>query len=192
MRLPGRRRNIGSVIERRCFAHFRHPGRGTIERRLAAFPRRRTTDYSGWNHARRDRRHGRRQHHDAARAGRRVCRICQRRLMATSDGAPVERVLKASTAETVRAMLEGAVSSERATGKAAAVTGVRVGGKTGTSDDPDCASCVRGSGSFMSFVGIVPIDAHASSSTSGWANRTRKALVVPSPPPRSAAWRAAR
>jgi len=70
-----------------------------------------------------------------------------------------ERVLQASTARTVRAMLEGAVSGERATGKLAAVAGARVGGKTGTSDDPDCASCVQTGGTFMSFVGIVPVDA---------------------------------
>jgi cell division protein FtsI (penicillin-binding protein 3) len=67
-----------------------------------------------------------------------------------------ERVIKATTAATVRAMLEGAVSGERATGKQAAVASVRVGGKTGTSD-PDC--CIPGSGTFVSFVGIVPIDA---------------------------------
>ena len=77
----------------------------------------------------------------------------------TTSGAPPERVLKASTAQTVRTMLEGAVSGERATGKAAAVAGTRVGGKTGTSDDEDCASCAQGGGPFLSFVGIVPIDA---------------------------------
>jgi len=76
----------------------------------------------------------------------------------TTSGAPSERVLKPSTAQTVRAMLEGAVSGERATGKAAAVAGTRVGGKTGTSDDEDCASCAQGAGPLMSFVGIVPID----------------------------------
>jgi len=78
-------------------------------------------------------------------------------LLVAAGTAQPERVIKASTAKTVRAMLEGAVSSERATGKAAAVAGARVGGKTGTSD-PDC--CVEGShGTFASFVGIVPIDA---------------------------------
>jgi len=71
-------------------------------------------------------------------------------------GSAPERVIKASTAKTLRAMLEGAVSSERGTGKAAAVVGARVGGKTGTSD-PDC--CVEESAVFASFVGIVPIDA---------------------------------
>ena len=77
-------------------------------------------------------------------------------LLVTSGGAQPERVIKASTAKTLRAMLEGVVSAERATGKAAAVAGVRVGGKTGT-HDPEC--CVEGSSTFASFVGIVPIDA---------------------------------
>jgi len=80
-------------------------------------------------------------------------------LLTPGGSAQPERVIKASTAKTVRTMLEGAVSGEQATGKAAAVAGARVGGKTGTSDDPDCASCVQGSGAFLSFVGIVPIDA---------------------------------
>jgi cell division protein FtsI (penicillin-binding protein 3) len=69
-----------------------------------------------------------------------------------------ERVLKAETARSVRAMLEGVVSGEQATGKAARVEGVRVGGKTGTSDDPDCEACAQGPGLFATFVGIVPID----------------------------------
>ena len=69
-----------------------------------------------------------------------------------------ERVIKASTAKTMRALLEGVVNGERGTGKAAAVAGARVGGKTGTSD-PDCCVEAEGSGSFASFVGIVPIDA---------------------------------
>jgi len=77
-------------------------------------------------------------------------------LLATAGKASPERVLKASTAKTLLTMLEGAVNGERATGKAAAVAGTRVGGKTGTSD-PEC--CIEGSGTFASFVGIVPIDA---------------------------------
>ena len=71
---------------------------------------------------------------------------------------PAERVISANTAREVRSMLEGAVSAERATGKAASVPGVRVGGKTGTSDDPDCETCAHSPGTFASFVGIVPID----------------------------------
>ncbi|MEP7052131.1 MAG: penicillin-binding transpeptidase domain-containing protein [Pseudomonadota bacterium] len=70
-----------------------------------------------------------------------------------------ERVIKDSTARSVRTMLEGVVSGERATGKAAAVSGVRVGGKTGTSDNsPDCEACAHGPGVFASFVGIAPIE----------------------------------
>ena len=69
-----------------------------------------------------------------------------------------ERVIKAATARIVRAMLEGVVTGERATGKATSVPGVRVGGKTGTSDDPDCEQCAQGQGTFASFVGIVPLD----------------------------------
>ena len=75
------------------------------------------------------------------------------------ESAQPERVIKASTASTMRAMLEAAVSGERATGKAAAVAGARVGGKTGTSDDSDCELCAQSAGPFLSFVGIVPIDA---------------------------------
>ena len=69
-----------------------------------------------------------------------------------------EPVIKAETARSVRAMLETVVTGEQATGKAAQVSGVRVGGKTGTSDDPDCEACAQGPGLFASFVGIVPID----------------------------------
>jgi cell division protein FtsI (penicillin-binding protein 3) len=68
------------------------------------------------------------------------------------------RVVAESTARAVRSMLEGVVTSERATGKAARVAGVRVGGKTGTSDDPDCEMCAHTPGAFASFVGIVPVD----------------------------------
>ena len=69
-----------------------------------------------------------------------------------------ERVIKAETARSVRGMLEAAVTGEQATGRAAQVSGVRVGGKTGTSDDPDCEACAQGPGLFASFVGIVPLD----------------------------------
>ena len=76
-------------------------------------------------------------------------------LLSKAGSVQSERVLKAATARSVRVMLQGVVEGERATGKAAAVPGVPVGGKTGTSD-PEC--CVEGSGVFASFVGIVPID----------------------------------
>ena len=80
-------------------------------------------------------------------------------LFATPGNTAGQRVIKASTAKIMRGMLEGAVAGERATGKGAAVAGARVGGKTGTSDDADCESCVQGSGIVVHFVGIVPIDA---------------------------------
>ena len=75
-------------------------------------------------------------------------------------GATSERVVKASTARAVRSMLESVVTAERGSGKGAAVSGVRVGGKTGTSDPrPECEVCPHGVGAFANFVGIVPIDA---------------------------------
>jgi cell division protein FtsI/penicillin-binding protein 2 len=61
-----------------------------------------------------------------------------------------ERLLNQATARTLREMLESAVSGERATGKAARIAGVRVAGKTGTSDAERALS---------SFVGWLPADA---------------------------------
>jgi beta-lactamase regulating signal transducer with metallopeptidase domain len=72
------------------------------------------------------------------------------------DGAA--RVVSVETARKVRTMLEGVVTGERATGRAAAVAGARVGGKTGTSDEEDCENCAPTHGLFASFVGIAPID----------------------------------
>jgi hypothetical protein len=80
-------------------------------------------------------------------------------LLATPENTVGERVIKVSTAKTLRTMLEDAVSGERATGKSATVPGTRVGGKTGTSDDSDCESCPQGHGTFVHFAGIVPIEA---------------------------------
>lgn len=65
-----------------------------------------------------------------------------------------ERVVRAETAATVLALLEG-VTGERGTGKAARVDGVRVAGKTGTAhlghgDDADDY--------YASFVGTAPLD----------------------------------
>jgi cell division protein FtsI (penicillin-binding protein 3) len=75
-------------------------------------------------------------------------------------GAPGERVIQEPTARAMRTMLEGVVTGEHGTGRAAMVSGVRVGGKTGTSDaSPDCELCPHGMGSFANFVGIVPLDA---------------------------------
>jgi cell division protein FtsI (penicillin-binding protein 3) len=65
-----------------------------------------------------------------------------------SPGSAAVRVLESATARRVRLMLEQAVAGARATGKAARVAGVRVAGKTGTSDAADEVHA--------SFVGIVP------------------------------------
>jgi beta-lactamase regulating signal transducer with metallopeptidase domain len=61
-----------------------------------------------------------------------------------------ERLIAAETAASLRTMLEGAVSGERATGKAAQIPGLRVAGKTGTSDDEQMLA---------SFVGFLPAEA---------------------------------
>ncbi len=67
-----------------------------------------------------------------------------------------ERVVRAETARAVMAMLEGVVQSEKATGTAARVSGVRVAGKTGTAEwtTPDGKEHT-----YASFIGIVPADA---------------------------------
>jgi cell division protein FtsI (penicillin-binding protein 3) len=80
-------------------------------------------------------------------------------LPATKGNTTPERVIKECTAQTVRAMDEGAVSGESATGKSATISGRARGRKTGISDDADCESCPQGHGTFVHFVGIVPIDA---------------------------------
>ena len=72
---------------------------------------------------------------------------------ALADGG--DGIVKASTAERMRGLLEGVVASEKGTGKKARVDGVRVAGKTGTSE------WTAKSGSQMtyaSFVGFVPAD----------------------------------
>jgi cell division protein FtsI (penicillin-binding protein 3) len=70
-------------------------------------------------------------------------------------GLPAREVLlKPDTARTVVGMLEGVVAGDRATGKEARVAGVRVAGKTGTSE----WSVPGGDGIYASFVGIVPAD----------------------------------
>lgn len=61
-----------------------------------------------------------------------------------------ERVVRPETARAMTAILEGAVSAPRATGRAAQIPGVRVAGKTGTSD---------GAHHVASFVGYLPADA---------------------------------
>jgi cell division protein FtsI (penicillin-binding protein 3) len=69
--------------------------------------------------------------------------------------APGEPLVKPDTARAVVAMLEGAVNSERATGKRARVAGARVAGKTGTAEFTQPSG---GEGVYVSFVGIVPAD----------------------------------
>lgn len=59
------------------------------------------------------------------------------------------RVIGTAAAERTLALLEGAVASERATGRAAQIPGVRVAGKTGTSD---------GEAPFATFVGLLPAE----------------------------------
>jgi beta-lactamase regulating signal transducer with metallopeptidase domain len=66
-----------------------------------------------------------------------------------------EPVLRAETAKAMLEMLERAVDGRNATGKAARVQGVRVAGKTGTSQlhEPNASQV------YASFIGIVPVDA---------------------------------
>ena len=67
---------------------------------------------------------------------------------------PGEPLIRPGTARAVVAMLEEVVSSERATGKLARIAGVRVAGKTGSSEWLADGS----EGVYASFVGIVPAD----------------------------------
>jgi cell division protein FtsI (penicillin-binding protein 3) len=66
------------------------------------------------------------------------------------------RVVRASTAATVRSMME-AVTRDGGTAPLAAIPGYRVGGKTGTAQrfNPACG-CYRGY--TMSFIGMAPVD----------------------------------
>ena len=70
--------------------------------------------------------------------------------------APRERVVREETARAVLAMLAHVVDSERGTGKRARVAGVRVAGKTGTSSWDRAGG---GEDSWMSFVGVAPVEA---------------------------------
>jgi len=69
---------------------------------------------------------------------------------------PREQILRPQTASSVVTMLEGVVSSDKATGTAARVEGQRVAGKTGTASwtMPDGSERV-----YASFVGFVPAQA---------------------------------
>ncbi|WP_441290999.1 penicillin-binding transpeptidase domain-containing protein [Sorangium sp. KYC3313] len=66
-----------------------------------------------------------------------------------------ERVLRPETARAVMGMLERVVSDEQATGKAARVQGVRVAGKTGTTDEKSAAGEPR---NYASFIGVAPAE----------------------------------
>lgn len=66
-----------------------------------------------------------------------------------------ERVLRPETARAVMGMLERAVSDEQATGKAARVQGVRVAGKTGTTDEESATGEPR---AYASFIGVAPAE----------------------------------
>lgn len=71
-------------------------------------------------------------------------------LAAGGDG-----IVKASTAERVGTLLEGVVASEKGTGKKARVDGVRVAGKTGTSEWKAKSGAAA---TYASFVGFVPAE----------------------------------
>jgi len=93
-------------------------------------------------------------------------------LVKRDEPAPEERILKASTARQVRAMMETVVS-EKGTAKLAAVEGYRVGGKTGTAKK---SSGRRGytAGKYQSvFAGMIP------------AGKPRMVMVVMIDEPRS-------
>lgn len=67
-----------------------------------------------------------------------------------------EGIVKTTTAERTRKILEGVVSSEHGTGKQARVAGARVAGKTGTSDWTAADGKTH---TYASFVGWVPAEA---------------------------------
>jgi cell division protein FtsI/penicillin-binding protein 2 len=74
----------------------------------------------------------------------------------TSRSESSESVLRPQTARDVRKMLESAVHDPRGTGGKAALPGVRVAGKTGTSNLHDGRGPRR---TFASFAGLVPAEA---------------------------------
>ena len=87
-----------------------------------------------------------------------------------SPGNLGERLIAENTANSLRTMLEGAVSSERATGKAAQIPGLRVAGKTGTSDGEQVLASFAGflpaeAPRFVIYVGIEGADRNASGAT---------------------------
>ena len=72
----------------------------------------------------------------------------------------VRRVVSASTAKRVTAILEGVVGDE-GTAKLAAIPGMRVAGKTGTAQKVDFVNGGYSSGRIASFVGYFPAEAPA-------------------------------
>ena len=68
-----------------------------------------------------------------------------------------ERIFSAATTEKVRVMLRDAVKEEGGTGRHARISGLVVGGKTGTAQKAD-KSGRYGAGRVGSFVGMVPIE----------------------------------
>jgi cell division protein FtsI/penicillin-binding protein 2 len=68
-----------------------------------------------------------------------------------------KRILSAKTAQTMRTMFGGVVADERGTGRAAAIPGYTVGGKTGTANVAENGRYVKGR-YVSSFVGFVPAE----------------------------------
>lgn len=69
----------------------------------------------------------------------------------------MERAVSAATAERVGLILEGVID-EKGTGKAAAVPGIRIAGKTGTAQKVDFVNGGYSSGRIASFVGYFPVE----------------------------------
>jgi cell division protein FtsI (penicillin-binding protein 3) len=80
-------------------------------------------------------------------------RLVARAYAALANGG--EGIVKPGTASRVSSLLEGVVASEHGTGRKAAVAGVRVAGKTGTSAWTSPDGTPR---SYASFVGYLPAD----------------------------------
>ena len=83
------------------------------------------------------------------------------RLVMDQDAAPdfaAERIFSEATTEQIRIMLRDSVTEEGGTGRHARISGLIVGGKTGTAQKAD-KSGRYGDGRVGSFVGMVPIEA---------------------------------
>jgi cell division protein FtsI (penicillin-binding protein 3) len=76
-----------------------------------------------------------------------------------NDAAPIRRVISEKTARQMTRILEEVVTSERGTGKLAAIPGYRVAGKTGTAQKIDPATGRYLTDRFVSsFIGFAPAD----------------------------------